>query len=134
MPHLFYRYAQTGTEDWPAQVQICGDPPGSSNCAKTKYSSEGPFLEPASVTYDGTTYTGAGRIRWNVEISRSSGLRVSGKLMQPRVDGKVAGATEQHRQPAAPHATPPSCCLAATYNFTVENAWIAPQDITYRCE
>ncbi|PRW33060.1 hypothetical protein C2E21_7981 [Chlorella sorokiniana] len=71
------RYAQTSDESWPAQVQICGDPPGSSNCAKTKYNSSGEFLQPVSVTYDGVTYT-------------------------------------------------------ATYNFSVDNAWIAPQDITYR--
>ena len=53
------RYAQTGPNNWPAQLQICGDPPGSSNCASTSYDPNGPFLEPDSVVYDGLTYTGA---------------------------------------------------------------------------
>ena len=36
-PSAVRRYAQTGPNNWPAQLQICGDPPGSSNCAKAQY-------------------------------------------------------------------------------------------------
>jgi len=60
LPLQSCRYAQTGPNNWPAQLQICGNPPGSSNCGSTTYNASGPFLDPVSVVYDSVKneYTG----------------------------------------------------------------------------
>ena len=51
------KYAQTGPNNWPAQLLICGSPPGSSYCTRAAYNSSLPILLPNSVTYDGSSYT-----------------------------------------------------------------------------
>jgi len=40
------RYAQDGPDNWPAQVIICGDPPGSSSCGSAVYNASLPTILP----------------------------------------------------------------------------------------
>jgi hypothetical protein len=42
------KYAQVGANNWPAQLIICGDPPGASSCAGAVYSSSLPVIEPGA--------------------------------------------------------------------------------------
>ncbi|KAL4430998.1 hypothetical protein ABPG75_006254 [Micractinium tetrahymenae] len=51
------QYALVEPENWPAQVLICGDLPGSDVCSETDYHSSAPVLIPDSVAYDGAEYT-----------------------------------------------------------------------------
>ena len=76
-------YAETAPENWPAQLQICGDPPGSSNCANTRYNASGPFLSPVSVTFDGVVYTGAELHLW--ALADAAGCWAPSKVEQPAV-------------------------------------------------
>ncbi|KAL4443916.1 hypothetical protein ABPG75_011653 [Micractinium tetrahymenae] len=65
------RYAQTGRDNWPAQILACGNPPGSDVCVNTDYDPNVPELQPGkpaflhllgtcsfvlSVVYDGSKY------------------------------------------------------------------------------
>ena len=48
-------YAAVGQLNWPAQMQLCGSPPGSDSCVGVKYNASNPTLQPFSVTFDNTT-------------------------------------------------------------------------------
>ncbi|KAL4426146.1 hypothetical protein ABPG77_007428 [Micractinium sp. CCAP 211/92] len=50
------RYAQSGVENWPAQILACGSPPGSAMCLNTNYDPSVDLLQPVNVTYNGSTY------------------------------------------------------------------------------
>ena len=43
------KYAQVGANNWPAQLIICGDPPGASSCAGAVYNSSLPVIEPGAL-------------------------------------------------------------------------------------
>ena len=47
------QYAQIGTNNWPAQLQTCGNPPGSGVCSSIAYNPALPVLSPDSVTFNG---------------------------------------------------------------------------------
>ncbi|KAL4426142.1 hypothetical protein ABPG77_007424 [Micractinium sp. CCAP 211/92] len=60
------RYAQSGRENWPAQILACGNPPGSDVCVNTDYDPNVAQLQPGesadgrclqmNVVYDGSRY------------------------------------------------------------------------------
>ncbi|KAL4426829.1 hypothetical protein ABPG77_006615 [Micractinium sp. CCAP 211/92] len=51
------QYAMVDQENWPAQILICGNPPGSGMCSATDYDPSLPVLTPDSVSYNGKEYT-----------------------------------------------------------------------------
>lgn len=40
------KYAMMGDWNWPAQLLICGDPPGSSSCSSASYNASMPIYLP----------------------------------------------------------------------------------------
>ncbi|KAL4459132.1 hypothetical protein ABPG75_013997 [Micractinium tetrahymenae] len=51
------QYAMVNLKNWPAQLLVCGDPPGSDSCTSTAFDPTGKLITPVDVTYNGTTYT-----------------------------------------------------------------------------
>ena len=130
------KYAQVGANNWPAQLIICGDPPGASSCAGAVYNSSLPVIEPGAL------------LRQRRQAPRQQGCKLFRRQhscsilpLRPAVCGSAALAA----------AAAETCCLTArvclcradnvtydgvtytaTYTFQVTPAWIAPQPITYR--
>ncbi|KAL4426828.1 hypothetical protein ABPG77_006614 [Micractinium sp. CCAP 211/92] len=46
------QYALLSKTSWPAQVLICGNPPGSDVCSSTDYNPSVPVLQPDAIKYD----------------------------------------------------------------------------------
>ena len=44
-------YAQLGVDNWPAQLQLCGSPPGNGTCQAVKYNASVGTIQPTTVTY-----------------------------------------------------------------------------------
>ena len=105
------------SNNWPAQLLICGDPPGSDSCEDTSYDPTVPIIKPGG---------------W---AEASGGATLAGAIPSiPKVVGSNT-VTTLRPTPSCPYAVKIEVVdgeYIATYQFDVTNAIVGGQLITYR--